>query len=416
MTQTDHHPQTSEGRAIAALVLLGLLFFLVTAGSFTALGAVLPDMVTTLHWDWEGAGLGYTILGLSCGLASFVPALLIPRVGVRLTLMLGAATMAAGFACFATLTALPLYWLGAALLGVGFALATVVPASFVIARSFSRRASLAFGVYFTLGGLGGACGPLFYAGLKAIGAGWRGYWTLAALALLVCGASAALVVPKSRRDDLNPDLDATSGDFSVRHALATPQFWIVTFAYSVSLICETSVNGLSVAHLIHQGIAPAAAAGMLSLQALLTTAGRAGAGGLGERVDPRLITAAALALMAVGIGALTLAHGYPLMLTYAVGVGVGYGVSSLTALVLILRYFGRRANLELVSIMLLVSTVASGGPWLAGWMRDRFGGFEGAFALFGVLTAAGFVAMLLTSAPKRSGSSQTKAMADSSRP
>jgi cyanate permease len=99
-----------------------------------------------------------------------------------------------------------------------------------------------------------------------------------------------------------------------------------------------------------------------------------------------------------------------------VGVGVGYGVSSLTAVVLILRYFGRRANLELVSIMLLVSTVASGGPWLAGWMRDRFGGFEGAFALFGALTAVGFVAMLLTSAPKRSGSAQTKAIADSSRP
>ena len=401
---TTAEPEVAAGRtrAVAALILLGLLFFLVTAGSFTALGAVLPDMVTALKWNWTGAGLGYTILGLSCGLASFLPALLIRRVGVRLTLLLGASTLCAGFAVFATLKTLPPYWLGAALLGIGFALATVVPASFVIARNFTSRASLAFGAYFTLGGLGGACGPLLYAGLKAMGAGWRGYWTAAALALLVCGVVAALIVPEGGRgEDRTRKASKDAEGLTVRAALATPQFWIVTLGYSVSLICETSVSGLSVAHLIRQGIAPATAAGMLSLQALLTAGGRAAVGGLGERIDPKTITAAALALMAGGIAALTAAHGYPLMLTYAVCVGVGYGVSSLTAVVLILRYFGRRANLELVSIMLLVSTVASGGPWLAGWIRDQFGGFQGAFILFGALALIGFVAMLATPTPKR---------------
>ena len=114
---TTAEPEIAAGRtrAVAALILLGLLFFLVTAGSFTALGAVLPDMVTALKWNWTGAGLGYTILGLSCGLASFLPALLIRRVGVRLTLLLGASTLCAGFAVFATLKTLPPYWLGAAL-------------------------------------------------------------------------------------------------------------------------------------------------------------------------------------------------------------------------------------------------------------------------------------------------------------
>ena len=29
--------------------------------------------------------------------------------------------------------------------------------------------------------------------------------------------------------------------------------------------------------------------------------------------------------------------------------------------------------------MCLVSTLAAGGPWLAGFMRDRLGGFEAAF-------------------------------------
>ena len=47
-------------RANAALAALSLLFFILTAGTFTSLGVVLPDMVAALHWDWSRAGLGYT--------------------------------------------------------------------------------------------------------------------------------------------------------------------------------------------------------------------------------------------------------------------------------------------------------------------------------------------------------------------
>jgi MFS family permease len=101
----------------------------------------------------------------------------------------------------------------------------------------------------------------------------------------------------------------------------------------------------------------------------------------------------ALAAVAAGITALTLARGYPLMLTYAVGVGVGYGLSSLAATLLLLNYFGRGRNLELFSLMCLFSTLAAAGPWLAGAARDRLGGFEPAFWLFAAL--AGLVLLLV---------------------
>jgi len=404
-------------RAWGGLALLSLLFFLVTAGSFTALGAVLPDMVTGLDWKWTGAGLGYTILGLACGLASFAPAVLIRRLGVRITLLLGGLIMAGGYACLGSVHALPLYWLGAALIGIGYALTAVIPASYVITRTFTH-ASAAFGAYFTFGALGGTMGPLLYAALKAGGADWRAYWMTAGIAVLACALASALTVLGTAATEVPaPEDDSpvfhARRDFSVGEALATPQFWIITFAYTVSLVCETSVNGLSIAHLIHQGVSPAAAGGMLSLQALLSAGARGAAGALGERVEARRLTAGALALMAVGIAALAVARTYPLMLTYAAGVGIGYGVSSLTALLLLINYFGRSRNLELFSIMALVSTLAAGGPWLAGWVRDRFGGFEGAFALFAGLTVAALLATLLLKPPI---APQTSAMADSNRP
>jgi cyanate permease len=401
------------------LLALSLLFFIITAGSFTALGVVLPDMVSSLHWSWTAAGLGYTILGVSCGLASFAPAVLIRRVGVRITLLLGSAVLAAGFVCLATARSLWPYWIGAGLVGVGFALASVIPATFVLARSFSH-AGRAFGAYFTLGALGGAAGPLLYGALKGITPDWRAYWIAFAVMVSLVGLlAAAVIAPEERGPALTPEPQSASpvhqarGAFTVRQALATPQYWIITAAYTTYLVCETSVNGLSVAHLTQRGIAPAVAGGMLGLQALVNAGARAAGGALGERIEPRRLIIAALVLTAVGIAALAGARGYGLMLTYVVGVGVGYGVSYLATILLLLNYFGRDKNLELFSIMCLVSTLAAGGPWLAGAVRDRFGGFEGAFMLFAGLAVVVLAAVVWMKPPREA---QSSVIAESSRP
>jgi OFA family oxalate/formate antiporter-like MFS transporter len=414
---SEPHANTS-GRAWGGLILLSLLFFLLTAGSFTALGAVLPDMVASLKWSWASAGFGYTVLGLACGLASYAPAVLIRRVGVRATILIGSGVMAGGYGCLAVLHDLRLFWLGGALVGVGFALAATIPATYVLTRTF-QHAGAAFGAYFTMGGLGAAAGPLFYTALKGAGLDWRGFWIVGGAAILVCGVVTAVVVeggggePAQAKGEDGGDARRALRDFSVREALATPQFWIITFAYTTYLVCETSVTGLSIAHLTERGIAPAVAGGMLSLQALVNAGARAGGGALGERIDPRRLAIGALGLMAIGIAALAAARGYPLMLTYAFGVGIGYGVSYLASVLLLLNYFGRTRNLELFSIMCLVSTLAAGGPWLAGWTRDRFGEFEGAFALFAGLAVVMMLAVAWMRPPRPI---QSSAMADSNRP
>ncbi len=392
----------ADAHAWVGLGALSLLFFLITAGSFTALGAVLPDMVASLHWSWTAAGLGYTILGVTCGLASYAPAMLIRRIGVRATLAFGAVLMAMGFACFSMVEALSLYWIGAGLIGAGFALTATIPATYVLTRSF-KHASAAFGAYFTFGALGGAGGPLLYSALRTVAPDWRVYWILFGVLVVAVGLITALAVPDGEdaapvAEDDSPIYHARR-DFTVREALATPQFWIITAAYTAYLTCETSVNGLSVAHLVQRGIAPAIAGGMLSLQALVNAAARAGGGVLGERIDPRRLVIGALALTAIGIAALAQARGYPLMLTYVLGVGIGYGVSYLATILLLLNYFGRKRNLELFSIMCLVSTLAAGGPWLAGWMRDRLGGFEAAFGLFAALSVIVMLAVVLMRPP-----------------
>ena len=91
--------------------------------------------------------------------------------------------------------------------------------------------------------------------------------------------------------------------------------------------------------------------------------------------------AVSMAALALGMWGLAEAHGWLLMWVYVLGVGVGFGLSFICSTVLLLRYFGRKANLELFSIMCLISTSAALGPAFGGWARDTLGSFTGMFVL-----------------------------------
>ena len=52
------------------------------------------------------------------------------------------------------------------------------------------------------------------------------------------------------------------------------------------------------------------------------------------------------------------------MLVYAAGIGIGSGLTFFASTILLLDYFGRAPNLELFSIVNLISTIGSVGPGL----------------------------------------------------
>ncbi len=163
-------------RAWLTLALMSALFFIITAATFTSLGVVLPAMVTELGWSWTEAGTGFGLLAIFCGITSTVPAVLIRRFGVRACLLAGSGVMAAAFLCFAQAHGVITYFIGASLAGLGFTLLATVPGTYLLSRLFARP-SFAFGLYFTLGGLGGVAGPLLYfavIGMTGTGAaiGW----------------------------------------------------------------------------------------------------------------------------------------------------------------------------------------------------------------------------------------------------
>ena len=161
---------------------------------------------------------------------------------------------------------------------------------------------------------------------------------------------------------------------------------MIVSAYTANLLCEVTVNSASVAHLTGRGVGATTAGAALSLQAAVSVGARAAGGWLGERVDPRRLVMAALALLVAGLLVLTGARNAAGIGAYALMVGAGYGLNYLAATVLLLNYYGRERNLELFSTVCLISTVAAAGPVLAGAVRDATGGFGPAFEAIAIVT------------------------------
>ena len=398
-----------------------LLLFLITAATYSSLGVIIPAMVPELGWSWEHAFLGFSILGVFTGLSSWLPALLIRRIGVRGTVLAGVGVMAAGLACLSRVQALPVYFLGAALCGVGFQMAALIPGTHVLSAIFKQRA-LPFGIYFTFGALGGVAGPwMVVAILGATDNNWRLYWALQAALVGLVGLVCAVAVGGRRWLEqagaaLDEVLDAeakagatpggvyhTDHEWSVRDAVRTPQFYVLLAAYFSHLLAGISAASLTQAHLTQLGVAGAVAAGMLSLEGLMQVVARLGGGAIGDRIDPRWLLVFAQGLLVVGL--LALAHGAttPLLVLYAIGVGVGFGLTVLAVSLLLLNYFGRRNNVELFSLTCLVGALSAAGPFIGGYMRDRLGTFTPTFQLFAAVTGVVFVAALFMRPPRARG-------------
>ena len=392
----------TQGRAWTTLGLMSALFFAITAATFASLGLVLPAMVAELHWSWTEAGFGFGLLGVFCGITATVPATLIRRFGIRATLLAGAAVMGLAFLCLARTDGLLLYLIGTSLAGLGFTLLDTVPGTYLLSRQFARP-SFAFGLYFTIGGLGGVAGPLLFFGVMDFTGHWRSYWLVVGIIVVLVAVAAAFLV--DTKTDVTAagagDPEISTEDWTMRDALRTPQFWIIAAAYSAFLFCGITVNSVSVAHLTQHGVTSVIAGSLMSLEAFLNAGARLAGGVLTRFVSARLLLIVALGFLIAGLLALGVARDTPMLLVYAAGIGIGYGLTFFAASILLLDYFGRGPYLELFATVNLISTAGAVAPTLAGLTRDQTGGFTPFFVALAVAVGLVLMAVAMMRVPHR---------------
>jgi OFA family oxalate/formate antiporter-like MFS transporter len=389
-------------RPSITLAAMSVVFFLITATTFGSLGVVLPAMIGELHWSWGAAGTGFSLLGVAVGITSTIPASMIRRLGVRVTLMTGSLVMAGAFFCLAVTHGLALYFLGCLLAGLGFTLLATVPGTYLLTRLFAQP-SFPFGLYFTIGGLGGVAGPILYLWVQSAAQNWRAYWLVSLVIVTVAGLLSAVLVDVKTdvRAGHEKDPHITDDAWAAKAALKTPQFAVLAAAYGIFPFVGITVSAVAVGHLMRHGVGVALAGGAMSLEALFNAGARFMGGVLVRWISAKTLLLFALGLMIMGLMALSVAHGTDLMIVYAVGVGAGYGLTFFASTILLLDYFGRGPNLELFATVNLISTVGAAGPAFAGFVSDHAGSFVPAFVILEALVLIVLIGVAPMYPPKR---------------
>lgn len=385
--------------AVFAILVGG--FFVLNASTFASLGVVLFVMADDLGWSYTSAGLGFTVLGLAVGLTSFLPAILLQRIGARRTFTLGFACVALGFASASASNGIATFFSAMCLVGAGFSLAGNVTAVWLIGEWFPLKTGRMIGLYLMLGGIGDIVGPSLSHYLIEW-TSWRVNWMILASICGVLILLGALLIPAGSRqsaeiaaDDgaASPSAGTDADAPSWTTAFMRPLFLIIAAAITFNLACVTTVHSMAVSHLKLLGLSPAVGALGLSFMAFVSLAFKGLAGPLCERFSSRHMLAASMALQAVGVVLFAVAGHPSIVLVSSLLFGAGWGITVVATMVVLVECFGRVLGAQLLGVSHQISSIAAFGPLAAGMAADKVGSFAPVFFAFAI--ALGVLAFLV---------------------
>jgi MFS family permease len=405
-----HDPAPAPPRRAWLVLIAVMAILLFSSGTtFPSMGIPLFAMAGEFHWSEAGSGAAFLALGVVCAATALGPMALIPRIGGRWTVVIGALVLALGFLLAAAASSLAVFYVAAAMFGISISLAANSSGTYLIANWFGERSDRMIGLYMMVGLLGGAIMPPIAGALTDSQGGWRLYWIAMAAVALAIAVLCALFIREpptiAEPADGSPEAVATTG-WGYRAFLKTPQFAILAAAMVGTQLCTVTVSAVAVPHFANLGWSADYAAQILGLQGLVGSIATGVSGWLTERYDAKKILAAGLILEAAGMLLFAFAHSFWATCLFVPVFGVGWSVASLALTVLLIRCFGGTSGSAALSTIWMLCGFATAGPSIAGLMADATGSFVAVLSVFGlVLTPIAFAALSIDpSAVARPGS------------
>lgn len=372
--------------------------------------------------------LAYMIMS---GLPGPLVALSVNRFGVRRTLVLGSAFTVTGSLLMGSLiTTATGAMLGyGVLVGAGVATGSALASQAGLARWFVRRRSLALSILYSANAIGGfAAAPLLNAVIAANGTWRAGWWVLAGLSGIA--GCVALVFVRERPEDIGQVADGlaagaaagtsatvlrpsfvTAREWSFAEAVRHPTYWLILASLIGCSGGYTLILAHAVVHLEDLGHATRDAAWAVGLMSVSGLIGKAILATLGDRIDPRYILAAFVAIFALGLTIIVNARTDWQMYLFAVCLGIGYGGGFVCMMSVLGNYFGIRAFASLTGFAVAVNTTLSAfAPKVAGRLFDEGLGYGFTFHVLAAWCLVSAVALCVARRPARpNGKSDTLA-------
>lgn len=350
--------------------------------------------------------LGATVLSLTTSLLAPLFGTLVDRRSVRSLMLVAVSALALGLLALSQARALWQVWIVfGTLLPVGNLLLGQLPTSALVTRWFSRLRGRAMGIAATGTSLGGFVLPVLLTGL--IGHfGWRQALVMIGLGAFVVGAPLIhrFVVDHPADRGLHPDGDsaptqrpqyAPGSHDGIAAILRERAFWCETLAIGLALFVYLGFLSNLYPHAMATGQAPTSAAALMSIVALCSVAGKLGFGTVADRMDLRHTMWLAFACMGVGTLVLSQALSYAALVAGAVLFGLAAGGLLPVWGAMVARSFGpARFGRALGAMNLAMAPVTLLSAPYAGYLFDRFGSYELAFATYAAVLAVAAMALL----------------------
>ncbi|MEQ1889958.1 MAG: MFS transporter [Alphaproteobacteria bacterium] len=390
------------------------IYFLAVGTVTYGFSIIIPDIITATGWSRSQASLGFTLLVLAFGLLAPVAAMAIGRIGARRTMGIGS-LIATAFAisCFYMNSLLQYYFMVLGL-ALGIAMLGGVACPHTLTNWFSRKRTLALGVYLCSGGMGAFFAAPSISLLVRSTGNWRYAWLAMAFATIVGGVIAIIFVRDSPKDKgtfidgidpalaaANPAVVASKGvyqtdiSWEVKDAVRSAPFWLTVIAASAVVYGILAVTSQAMLHLPAKGISAITAASAIGIIGLFGTGGRLLTGFLGDRIDPKHILCFGLSLEALAV--LMLIYVDSVFMTYAIAVvmGAGSGMALVANPALVASYFGNRNYAGLIAVNTVVVVVlGSLGPYITSRIFDMVGSYTPAFLGFSILSLLSVLSMI----------------------
>ena len=415
MSQIDPRRPMAFRPVHPAIIVAGVIFLalLVAAGVRSAPSVLMVPL--QLHFGWDRATISATAaLGIFLyGLVGPFAAALMMSVGVRRMVMGGLGLMG-----LATLSSLwmtqswqfMLSW--GVFSGLGSGVITSVLGATIVNRWFATRQGLVMGLFAASTATGSLIFLPFLAWLTRAGA-WAGVVETVGLACLVLVPVVALLVPESPQSAGVTRLGEADGVVAPGRVVASPllalqilwkvrgngTFWLL---FGTFFVCGLTTNGLVGTHLIafcgDHGIAPVAAAGLLSLMGLFDMVGTTASGWLTDRYEPRRLLMVYYGLRGLSLMVLPFLDFGPVGLgAFAVFYGLDWIATVPPTVAMANRAFGQgEAPIVFGWVAVGHQVGAAVAAFGGGWVREAWGSYSPAFIAAGVagVIAAGVLALV----------------------
>lgn len=388
-------------------------------------GVFLPVMSKEFQWSRSALSGPYGLFFMIGGFLGPLAGITVARLGARKAIVFSGLIAFLGLLGMSRVQALwQVYFFFGVMGGLAIAFGEFIPITSAINHWFIRKRSLAMGLLFASGGIGGFVLPPLISHLIS-GMGWRWTWVfLAGLHFIMTVVLGGWCI-RSRPEDLGqlpdgkparsqslvegqplsgPKVFQTSRDWTVKEALHSPVLWLILFLFSLVLFVSAMLTTHQVAYLQDLNFSPFQSASALGLMIGLSIIGRLASGFLGLRFEGRVLAALFMASMALGLLALILARNLFTIYLYSILTGVGFGGMVVLTPNLISAYFGRTHYARIIGwTSPVVTLISAGSPTLTGLLYEYYGSYFAPLVLSAALLTVGIFLALLTRPPKISG-------------